>query len=100
MSKRNSERAMVSSVERGFRRTRLSYPIAVPFGHCQAVEEAFGCSRRGENIGLLEQTELSRERPYFFGELAKFLLKINLALVRGPPHVHGHPLGRWDDLCP
>src|SRR6185436_10743860 len=40
MSKRNSERAIVSSVDRvGSRRIRLSYPRLVPFGHWHAVEE-------------------------------------------------------------
>src|SRR4026207_1486199 len=40
MSNRNSERAIVSSVDRvRCRRIRLSYPRPVPFGHWQAVEE-------------------------------------------------------------
>src|SRR4029079_6052487 len=57
-------------------------------------------SLRPSRMAFLNSPELCRECPYFFRELAEFLLKINLTLVGGPAHMDGHPVSRGDDLRP
>jgi hypothetical protein len=73
----------------------------VSLGHWQAIEKAGNPLTQHDVERMRDLTSRQeggnlrscRERLYFLGQFAKFLLKVDLTFMRCPADMYGHSLG-------